>query len=285
MSSYYCTLDQAKNELKATGTVDDSKLQDYIRLASSRVDYIMNPRYKRQHFWPYLEQRAYEIDVDRIDTSRNTFLLDDNLLAFTEVLLDGTDVTSDIEAYPLLRRPIQNLMMRTTSRTWYDVQNSSQAPYYVKVDGTYGFNSDYANAWPVYDTLGANMNNSTTTITFTDIDQTDPFGFAPAFSVGTLLRVNDEIMLIVGDVDTTLNTATVRRAQQGTTATAHTSGDDVEVFQIEEPIRRAVTRQSALLYARRGAFQVETLDGVGVITYPQDLLIELREVLREYQYG
>jgi hypothetical protein len=46
---------------------------------------------------------------------------------------------------------------------------------------------------------------------------------------------------------------------------------------------RAVTRQAALLYTRRGAFQVETLDGVGAITYPQDLIAELQVTLfREY---
>jgi hypothetical protein len=86
-------------------------------------------------------------------------------------------------------------------------------------------------------------------------------------------------------VNTTTNVLTIRRGVNGSTPAAHVATTAINVWQVEEPVKRACIRQSAMMYARRGAFQVEVLDGIGVVTYPQDLLVELKNVLTEFMYG
>ena len=39
-----------------------------------------------------------------------------------------------------------------------------------------------------------------------------------------------------------------------------------------------------MLYARRGAYEQQTITDVGVVTYPADLVAELRGVLQGYQF-
>jgi len=50
-------------------------------------------------------------------------------------------------------------------------------------------------------------------------------------------------------------------------------------------VRRVTARQAGLLYARRGAYEQQTITDVGVITYPADLLSELRGVLQGFQFA
>jgi hypothetical protein len=283
--SNYTTLDLCKSELKADSTVDDSLLFRYIIQASQRVDLTMGtPR--RPYFAPYTEQRTYPIEATRISSRywENTFNLRDHILAFTEVLRQTTDITSQVALYTWSNEVATALRLTNCSYDWYTGCSSTQ-PYKIYVTGTWGYHPDYSNAFDSVDTVQDNpLTAAATSITVSDADGADLWGFTPRFSPGNLIKIEDELIDVTA-VNTTTNVLTVRRGRNGTTAAAHAQDTAISVYQVDERIQRAVTRQATLLYARRGAYQVETLDGVGVITYPQDLLTELKQTLMEFQYA
>ena len=284
----YCSLADARAEIKAIGTVDDDKIIRYIRQVGARINAIMAPRTRRPVFEPYVEQRTFLLTSRDVNSMMGSFSFRDPLLSITSVLVNTVDVTSSIEAYPLGRTPVRAIRFINGAHSWYEFCNSRD-PVYVYVAGTWGIRVDYANAWVAYDTVQTNpIAPSGTTFIVENADGDDPYGIAPRFSAGQLLRIGDGLEILrVSDIDTAANTVTVARAQNGSSLPAgnYAIGSTVYVFEPEDQIRRVVARQAALMYARMGAFQVETLDGVGVITYPEDLLVELRNVLTDYQYA
>lgn len=277
----YTTLARAKAEIKATGTVDDAIVRRNIATVSKRIDAVMgSPR--RPFFAPYTEQRDFLITLDRVDSVYNTFLLKDHILSMTAVLKQSTAVTSYAEIYSYGEEVATMLRLTNTSTNWYPTNDTAAPKIYVT--GVWGWNLDYSNAFDSVDTVQDNpLSSSATSITVTDADGADLDGFTPRFSPGNLIRIESELLDVTG-VNTTTNVLTVRRGVNGTTAAAHVKTTAIEVYRVDERIDRITARQAALLYVRRGAFQVETLDGVGVVTYPQDLLTELRNSLTEFVY-
>lgn len=273
----YCTVAQAKLAMKSDSSASDltSKLMAAINYISKRLDKWLSPVGRpRPFFAPYSEQRAFRITRDNINSASNTFLLRQNLLSFSEVTRDGTAVTNSVSAFPPLKTPYQTLQFRDLGNSWYNTTSATAPPYFVNVTGVWGYHSDYDNAWEQTATLNGNVTSSTTTI---DVQA----GEGASFSEGHFVRINAEYMEV-----TSISTdeLTVRRAQNGTTATAHSDGDDVDVFEVEPDIMRVVARQAGLLIAREGAYEVATFDAVGVVQYPQDLLTELEAVIQLYQY-
>jgi hypothetical protein len=279
--SHYCTLAEAKVEIKGSVATSDNEVLRYIRQISQRVDNLMDRRRRRPFFEPYIEQRQFRVDPRNIDSWLNVFYLHDNLLSFTEVLLDTTDKTSVVEAYQQDESPYSALRFSNSSHYWYSEVTSGRIPVYVKVTGTWGFHRDYNNAWSSVDTLAANFSSGGSQITVADVDGEDEFGVTPRLSAGNLIRIGSEFLRVF-DTDTDANTAGVKPAVNGSSAAAHSSGAEVEVWQTEEGIKHEVARQVGMWYARRGAFEVQTFDAIGIQQYPQDLALALRAVLSEY---
>lgn len=279
----YTTLALVKNELKAEGTVDDAKVRRYIREVSRRIDLtIGTPR--RPYFAPYIEQRQYPIETSRTNSREGTFDTRDHILAVTSVLRQTTNITAQVALYQWENEVSTMLRLTNCSYNWYSscVENE---PYKIYVTGTWGWHEDYAHAFDSVDTVkdALGINASVTSITVADADGADGDGYIPRFSPGNLLKIESEFLDVTA-VSTTTNILTVKRGVNGSTAAVHAKNTAIAVYRVDDRIQRIATRQAALLYARRGAFQVETLDGVGVITYPQDLLNELQQVIMEFQY-
>jgi hypothetical protein len=287
----YCSLDEAKRELKAgAGTgVDNSTLLGYVRAVSKRIDGLQAPSQIR---WPYFEPtfiaKFIEIRSRYIDSYyTNALTLPSPLLSLTSITLNGSDIAASVEAYPLGSSPIKALRL-TDGSTWYSRCSGARGPVYATISGLWGYHRDYAGAWVKYDDITVSaLAPGGTSFTVADVDGDDAYGFTPRFSIGQLLRIGggSEILLVNGTTILT-NTVSVLRAQNGTSLPAgdYNVGDDVEVFQVEEPIRRVTARQAALFYARKGSFEAQQFDQAGITTYPQDLLTELRQTLTEYQY-
>lgn len=277
----YTTLARAKAEIKASGTVDDAIVRRNIATVSKRIDAVMgSPR--RPFFAPYTEQRDFLITTDRVDSVDNAFLLKDHILAVTAVLKQTTTITSSVELYTYGEEVATMLRLTNTSMNWYPTDDTKQRKIYVT--GVWGWHQDYTNAFDSVDTVQDNpLSSSATTVTVSDADGTDLDDFTPRFSPGNLIRIESELLDVTA-VNATTNVLTVRRGVNGTTAAAHVQTTAIETYRVDERIDRISARQAALLYARRGAFQVETLDGVGVVTYPQDLLTELLNTLTEFVY-
>lgn len=276
----YASLDEAKAELRALDSVDNARLLRHLRQVSRRIDLLMSARSGRPYFAPYLETRQVLVDGYHVNSRSNILLLDAPLLSFTVLSVDGTAITAG-EGYPQGYAPIRQIRITSAGDAWYSYISNCADPAYASLTGMWGFHSDYANAWLAVDTLAAAQAAGATSFSVADIDGADPEGFTPRLSVGNLIKIDDEFQLIAS-VNTVTNVATVKRAQHGTTDVLHALGASVAVWQTEEPIRRITARQAALLYAREGAFQVETVDGVGVVSYPQDLLREMAATLTEY---
>jgi hypothetical protein len=282
----YCTLADAKRELKASGTVDDDRLFRHVLQISRRIDSIMSPHHRRPYFAPYTEARDFRVNKNNINSYRNTFYLGDGewLFEHSAITLDGTSVYSSASQYPALDRVYREFQLNSYASTWYDRTQEDTNPALVRVTGVWGYHGDYDNAWWSVDSLAAGITAAATSLSVSDIDGDDFDGFSPRISRGNLLLIGTEV-LEVTDTNTTTNVATVRRGQNGTTAAAHSLADAVKTWQVDEPIRRVTARQAALMYAREGAFQIESIDGVGEVSYPQDLLTEVKMTLSEYMYG
>lgn len=280
----YITLDEAKNELRAESNVDDSDVVTYIRQISARIDREFMSR--RPVFGPWIEQREFLVEATRVDSFYNTFRFDGALQALTAAEVAGTTLTigTTVEAWPPLITPYRMLRLIDCCTNWYSYCQSNCAPPFVKITGTWGYHRDWANAFPEVDTVQdvGGINATVTTLTVVDVDGTDEYGQIPRISVGNLLLINDEYLEVIA-TDTTAQTATVRRGQNGSTAAAHGKGDAVAVFRPEEPVRR-LARQAAFMYARKGAFDSANITELGIVQFPADLLAETQHIIQEYAY-
>lgn len=278
--SYYCTLADAKAALNATSTVDDSLLLTLIGQVSARIDLLMAS--STSYFAPWTETREFEISYENVDSNRNVFLLPsgETLLSLTSLTLAGSAV-SGVEAYPALRVPIK-MIRRTDGCSWYE--NGTDDPLTTVITGVWGYHRAYARAWQVVDALAAAIVSTTaTTLTVADADGADLYGFTPRLSAGNLIKIDSELMEVTA-TNTTTNVLNVRRGVNGTTAATHLIAAAVSTWQTDDNIRRVTARQAGLLYARRGAYEQQQITDIGVITYPADLLMELRGVLQGFQY-
>jgi hypothetical protein len=281
--TFYATLDETKNELKATTTADDDKLFEKIRIVSRRVDAQFKAR--RPFFAPYIESREWWVQPMRVDPWLRTFRYDNPLLAQpTAVVIGSTTMTvgTNIEAWPTVHPPFNKLRLMNSCDSWYRFCNSDD-PVMVTITGQWGWHDDFSNAWLKVDDLQAGINATVTSITVDDIDGSDDLGRSPRISAGNLLRINTEFMEVTA-TDTATDIATVRRGVNGSTAAAHLADDDVEVWETHETIRRATARQAAFLYARRGAYESTNITDVGVLNFPADLLAEFRNIMQELAY-
>lgn len=276
----YCTLADAKATMRADSTLDDALLLSLIGQVSARIDLLMSTN--TPYFQPYTDALEFEVVAQRVDSGRNAFILPPGspLLALTSVLLNGAAVTAS--AHPATRSPI-SMIRRTDGGSWYE--NGTDDPPTVVITGVWGYHRRYAQAWPVVDALAAAVISTTaTTITVADVDGSNPDGFTPRISAGNLIGIDNELLEVTA-TNTVTNAVTVRRGMNGTTASTHLIAAPVSVWQTDDNVRRVTARQAGLLYARRGAYEQQTITDVGVITYPADLLSELRGVLQGFQFA
>lgn len=280
----YASLAQVKAELKADLTTNDAITQNYARIVSARIDLIMG---QEDYFAPYIDTRYYEVDPRNVNSRKGILWLNDNLLAATAITAGTTALTlgSNVEYYPRAKTPYPALRLTDCcSNTWYSYACGADPCdlLEVTITGTFGYRTRYpTDGWLAADTLNGAINASVTTITVTDVDGADYYGITPRISAGNLLQIDSE-WLEVTATNTTNNTATVRRAANGSTAAAHNNGATVSVWYPETVITRITARQAAALYARRGAFEGAVMTEVGIVTYPADLLSELVGVLSEF---
>lgn len=276
----YCTLADAKATMRADSTLDDALLLSLIGQVSARIDLLMSTN--TPYFQPYTDALEFEVVAQRVDSGRNAFILPPGspLLALTSVLLNGAAVTAS--AHPATRSPI-SMIRRTDGGSWYE--NGTDDPPTVVITGVWGYHRRYAQAWPVVEALAAAVISTTaTTITVADVDGSNPDGFTPRISAGNLIGIDNELLEVTA-TNTVTNVVTVRRGMNGTTAATHLIAAPVSVWQTDDNVRRVTARQAGLLYARRGAYEQQTITDVGVITYPADLLSELRGVLQGFQFA
>lgn len=279
----YTTLDAVKAELKASLTTDDARIKGYIAYISRRLDSEFAARVPL--FEPYIETRRKPIASQWVNSYENTLMLNDYILSLSSLQVADETVTavevwSDFSPFPATK-----LHLTSDSAGWYSFCLDTRKPYTALVTGVWGWNKDYANAWKSLDTLQAAIVSTTaTTLTVADADGADELGLTPRFSYGNLIKVDSEYMLVTA-TNTTTNVLTVQRGVNGSTAATHSNGAAVSVWRMDENIQRAATRQVAFLQARQGTFQSSDNTGLGTLTFPTDLLQEVRAIQQVMNYG
>ncbi len=236
-----------------------------------------------------------KITPNRMNTNswKGTLNLNDYLLEVISITIGGTAVTfgTDVVAdpdngqYPIRALRLANPVSGPV-HTWYPVSSLVQNYFNsVVITGLWGMRTRYA-AEGFFDS-GVTcpiLTAAQLTMVVSDVAGPDAYYRTPLFSAGNLLLIDAELIEIV-NVATSTKTLTVRRGMNGTTAAAHNNGTAIYIFEPEEDIVNCATRQAALLYARRGSYQQVTTfpDGVSV-TYPSDLLAEIRATIQHFNY-
>ena len=282
----YCTLDFAKSELdtsKTSKTLDDAQIFAYIEATSQRIDGLLQPQRrlkKRPFFAPYIESRSAKIRDWRVNSGDETFDLNMWLLELTTVLAGAQNVTSKIIAIPAGFAPFNQLQINTGNHeTWYTLEDAPtirrRTPNPLTITGKWGWNDDWANAWIATSTVAAAGIVSPTQTTF-DVAAAGGLLFSP----GHMIKVDTEYMEITG---ISTDTLTVIRGVNGSTAAIHAAAALVSILDIPDDIQRITARHASALYARRGSFEAQQLTQVGVVQYPQDLLMEMDNTLNTYR--
>lgn len=284
--SLYATLDDVKQEMLAEGAVDDKDVMRLIRQFSRRID----AKFKQYNlFVPTLEARVIPLSPQSINSwDRSLFLRTSQgavspLLSLSGASINGTALTvgTNVQLYPSGVAPYYQLqLMGDAWYSWYSVvcadvwgvQNAS-------ITGIWGYNIDYTRAWLAVDALAAAITTTTaTTFTVANVDGDNPLGESPRISAGNVVQIDSEWMDVIA-TDITTNTVTVVRGVNGSTAATHLINAPVSVYLVDENIRRAVTRQVAAIYARRGAYNTVTISEVGITSFPPDILQEVNALL------
>lgn len=300
MTTVYATVWDSRDDNKAASTADNLYLFKSLKAVSKRIDQLMsNPRHPRPFFGPWLETRKVLVTTGNVDSIMGTLDIGGPLLALTSVAAGTTAlvVGTGVELWPdSSMSPWSTLrLISDCGGCWPDWYRADAAacngctPLQVSIAGTWGFNSDYANALVKVDTLRVAITDlTTTTFAVNTVDGAGLDGNTPTFSVGNLISIDGEL----GNITATNNTVGARtvtvqaRGANGSTAATHLIGADIKVWQVESDIKQVVARQAAFINARRGAYTTVVVDGAGgEVRYPPDLLPELRATLAGYAYA
>lgn len=264
---WLCSLDDVRQFRRAgsSQTGDDTLMQTLIEEASAEFVAALNQiplpyvktltlrsRYVSRHLWRY----AYELQLE----------LPLPLLSITSVAWAGDSLASS--AYRLANdnhQPNRALALDP------DTVNSIPDDFgeSVVIVGIWGYVPHYdTTAWmdSGQDIPGGNLTAAATTVTVSD---------SSPFEVGDYIRVNSEVMFVSAN-DTDNEQLTIERGALGTTAAAHTSGDDIERFVHLWDIRGAVKAAAAYKYKTkdRAGGSVTVIEGGTVVVEDLDPAVQ-----------
>lgn len=281
----YTTLAAVKSELLSENTNDDNELYGKIRATSRKIDRLFNSN--RAVFAPVTESRRIPLRNENIDVVYNIYRLPggiaNSLLTLDSVTLNGTAISGTTLYVDSPNIPARALHL-SSGTTWYQYCNATVTPPNILITGTWGYHPDYGNAWEDEDTLQADVTDTFPSLTVSDVAAADSWGETPRISAGNLLKIGDEIMLVTA-TDTDANTVAVRRGMHGTTATAHSSGATVAVWQIDPPLKLHTARQVAMQYGKQGAYDGMDISGGASRQYAGAWMPELLNYLNEFNYA
>ena len=291
----YTTLARVKAELAASSTVDDAKVLNYMGIVTQRLrgfGYDFEPQYATEYFTAFSEYTNLSRGTLELINGNGQRMLLASSTDVPSIVSDNTAFTygTQVFSWPRGASPIKTLRLNdadyTNSTTW--LPRGGRAFYdTILITGWWGYREQYETfGWLASGQTILNVGGITaggTSITVTNVDGADALLRIPAFSAGNIIRIENEIMLVLS-TDTTANKISVRRGMNGTTAAAHAAGTAISIWEWEPDIVQAATRQVALLYARKGSFTSMEVGGAATATYPRDLLAELYATMQRFQY-
>jgi hypothetical protein len=204
----YCTLAEALREIKGTETAEAADeveiVKEKIWQVSRRIDNEMTPE-RDYYFAPAFKTRTMPFAQHRVGDGGLSYLPTFPLLeAETVSLKYRTQTTPYTDRVEVLNN---RLYWSGSGAGWQELYNRYRTASFVVVEGLWGYHHDYAHAWVTVDTITTGVNDSATGITVGDVDAIDPRYIGERYSYGTLIRVDDEMMLVLA-VNTSTNELT-----------------------------------------------------------------------------
>ncbi len=292
---YYTTLQAVRRQAQigANEITQDEELVDWIADASAWID-----NYCGQHFDPRIYTKGLNGEVGSVNPL--LFLKALPLLAITTLKNgDGSTIASaNYTTLPKYDYPKTHVRL-TVGNSWLTpnqtdatcpspapVLDSAYAVDALEITGTWGFHTDYDNAWEDSgSTLGAAV--STTTATQITLDS-----LTDDLDVGHLIRIDSEWLYVVGPVEATLTaiTRTVKRGVNGSTAATHLSGSTVYVYRPESRIELATRMLVAAMFEAEANATGEVLNvsGMGTVStsdVPKKVKAKLVAPYWNWMYG
>ena len=235
-------------QLDIEGNAADPFLLSLIREASADIDGAAGRK-----FAPYVTTQTYDAPglgvweseslVRRVVSNRSLPIDTDDLLEVSTLTNgDGTVITAaQYLLYPANVYPKNEIRLKVSSGLAWQPDSAGDREQVISVVGVFGYHDDYAgSAWLGAGTLAGQI-GSTTATTFA-------FSSGAGLEPGMLLKIESEY-LYVGQVAGT--TATVERANNGSTAAAHTTGTAISYWQPVFAVSRIARMATAALWNLR----------------------------------
>lgn len=160
------------------------------------------------------------------------------------------------------------------------------------LDGIWGYNERYNQAWQTLDTVqdSSGINATVTTITVADADAFDEMGINPRFQEQQLLRLGitdtSELVYVI-NVNHSANTLQVVRGVNGSTAATAAEDSIIQVYRPMEEIKHALLILASHAYRRKDTVGREgdknLYTAAGVLTIPQTIPREVSDMVLAYK--
>ena len=279
----FVTLEELRElSLDTKKVADDNQLKRFCLEASREIEVLANGRQFAPYFavfhfdYPY---DVYRLELGFRDLLEVTELATENgelIIPATDYLLkSGSDY--DITPY--------NFIENRTDRGVVNFQWGGTLQQSQRVTGWWGHVLNWPDAMRLTDGTVTSVSGRTVTVNG-NVDALDLLDGSPQYPILSTIRIDNELMLVVGRNSNT-NTLTVERGINGTTAASHTVGAEIYRFIPDETIRRVSRILADWYYKRRSQSRdpdrpIMTNQGV---VLPANLPREVTETMRQFRYA
>lgn len=273
-------------------------LPDGIRAATTKYDSLMRQlcervsrfidRHCKELFYPLLEIRYFDGSgtseqwINEIFSITTLEMSGDNGATYTALV--ATDYFLTRAGNYNTPQTYNKLVVNDPSGNYsffYDGQRS------IKVTGIWCRHDDRATAWEdTQDSVqnAPNLATGATALNVTDADGVGGDGASPRFSVGMLLRIDNEYIEVT-NTNYTTNVVTILRGRNGTTDVLHVLGTDIYVWRPPLPVKQAGIIQAVRQMERgfQGFGDARTTPEIGQLFYMKAMDPEAQALLAPYR--
>lgn len=248
---------------------EDGLILAFCTRASRLID-----RFTFRKFYPHTETRYFDLKYS------DHVCLDDDLLEVSTFTTANTNTTVGSSYYfliPYTEYPKHRIDLDLSTGTTLSFSGTPQQAN--AITATWGYHTDWDNAWvDSGDDLAAQVSSTTaTTITVDDAEGQDVYGRAPRFQHTQLLKIDSEYLYIYGKQGNT--TLQVIRGVNGTTAATHDAASTIYVYEPDADVIEILAEWGKYLYRHKDAQAAETtaFPELGMVVSPSGLPAGIRE--------
>ena len=260
----------ARGQTSTTDTTDDAVIESILKSVSRYVD-----SQTGRWFYPRVETRYYDVpDGSSLDV--RSLVLDADLLEVISVV-NGDGVTIPSTEYSLRPRnvtPYLYIRLKDSSTYYWASNTASDFHDVIAITGIWGFHNKYSDAWVDDSGLNEDVDISETAIDVVD---------GQDYTVGNIIRFDNELAYVSAK---NAHTLTTTRGINGSTATTHTNGTGVTIWQFMQDLKTAVLETALQAYKRRygtSGTNTATVTGAGVVLSPKDIPTVMADFIKTYR--